>query len=35
MDTLDKKCRCIMHDLWLEDDRDGNNERAFGKNMKI
>ena len=24
-----------MHDLWLEDDRDGNNGRAFGKNMKI
>lgn len=24
-----------MHDLWLEDDMDGNNGPAFGKNMKI
>lgn len=28
--------RSIMYyDLWLEDDRDGNNGQAFGKNMKI
>ena len=32
--TFDRKCRCIMHDIWFANDRNGDDGDAFGRNIE-
>lgn len=32
--TFDQKCRCIMHDIWFANDKNGDDGDAFARNIE-